>query len=79
MIEDKYKPQAAAAADALRTALLAVEDCGADVELTNIVVGLSDARTKLCTLFGLPVDARLVVLRRPPCPAAGGTDRRRDG
>lgn len=55
MIEvEKYQAKAAAAADALRAALIAVEECGADVELTNIVMHLGDDRTKLCRLFGLP-------------------------
>lgn len=52
-IDAKYQPKAAIAADALRAALIAVEDCGADPELTNIVMHLADDRTKLCLLFGL--------------------------
>lgn len=56
MIEAKYQMQAAKAADALRTALLAVENCGADVELTHIVTRLSDDRRTLCRLFGLPAE-----------------------
>lgn len=53
MIEDKYEPQARIAADALREALMAVEACGADPLLTDIVCHLADDRTKLCTAFGL--------------------------
>lgn len=60
MIEvEKYQAQAAAAADAMRAALLAVEACGADVELTNIVMHLGDDRTKLCRLFDLPPEQAL--------------------
>ena len=55
MIESKYEPQARVAADALREALIAVEACGADVELTKIVGHLADDRTRLCNLFGLNV------------------------
>lgn len=54
MIEAKYQMRAATAADAMRAALLAVEACGADIDLTHIVSRLADDRTKLCTLFGLP-------------------------
>lgn len=50
---EKYQDKARVAADALRAALLAVEDCGADPELTNIVMHLGDDRTKLCRLFDL--------------------------
>lgn len=53
MIEYEYEPQARVAADALREALIAVEACGDDEELTKIVVRLSDDRTRLCNLFGL--------------------------
>ena len=55
MIESKYEPQARIAADALREALIAVEACGADEELTKIVGHLADDRTRLCNLFGLNV------------------------
>ena len=55
MIEHKYEPQARIAADALREALIAVEACGANVELTKIVGHLADDRTRLCNLFGLNV------------------------
>ncbi len=55
---EKYRQKAAVAADALRAALIAVEGCGADVELTDIVIRLQTDRTKLCLLFGLdPVQA----------------------
>jgi len=62
---EKYQAKAVAAADAMRAALIAVEECGADIELTNIVRHLGDDRTKLCRLFGLPPEqafqaARLV-------------------
>lgn len=50
---EKYREKAAVAVNALRAALIAVEDCGADPELTAIVVRLSDDRSKLCGLFGL--------------------------
>lgn len=53
MIENKYEREARIAADALRDALIAVEACGADEELTKIVIRLSDDRTRLCNLFGL--------------------------
>lgn len=53
MIESKYELEARVAADALREALIAVEACGADVELTKIVGRLADDRTRLCNLFGL--------------------------
>ena len=60
MIEAKYREKAAAAADALRAALAAVEECGADEELTKIVCHLADDRTQLCRLFGLrPEQANL--------------------
>lgn len=48
-----YETQARFAADALREALIAVEACGADVELTKIVGHLADDRVRLCRLFGL--------------------------
>lgn len=50
----KYRERAALAADAMRAAVIAVEACGADVELTNIVMHLADDRTTLCRLFDLP-------------------------
>lgn len=53
-IEAKYIQKAAAAADALRAALIAVEACGADEELTKIIIRLSDDRTRLCNLFRMP-------------------------
>ncbi len=56
MIEAKYRKQAAKAADAMRAALMAVEACGADIELTRIVGRLADDRTKICALFGLPAE-----------------------
>lgn len=64
MIEvEKYKLAAAKAADAMREALLAVEACGADVELTNIVVRLSSDRDLICRLFGLPSEQAFQVKR----------------
>lgn len=63
MIEPRYQRQAAEAADKLRAALIAVEACGADVELTNIVIHLGDDRTKLCNLFGLPPEQAFQVER----------------
>lgn len=53
MIEHKYELQARIAADALRDALIAVEACGADPLLTDIVGHLGDDRTRLCQAFGL--------------------------
>lgn len=50
----KYRERAALAADAMRAAIIAVEALEPDVELTNIVVRLSDDRMKLCRLFDLP-------------------------
>lgn len=67
MIEDKYEPQARIAADALREALIAVEACGADVELTKIVGHLADDRTRLCNLF------RLNVVQAYQAPGPGRT------
>lgn len=54
MIDEQYKPRAQRAVDLLRVALIAVEECGADVELTNIVVAVSDAQMTLRRLFDLP-------------------------
>lgn len=59
-IEAKYQMRAAVAADAMRLALIAVEQCGADIELTHIVTRLADDRTKLCKLFGLPPEQALL-------------------
>lgn len=53
VIDKKYRLNAAKAADSMRQALLAVEDCGGDVELTRIVANLANDRYKLCSLFGL--------------------------
>ena len=53
MIEDRYKPQAQTAVNFFRTVLLAVEECGADPELTAIVTVLSDLQSQMRRLFGL--------------------------
>ena len=53
MIEDKYKPQAQRAADLFYTLMGAVETCGADPELTDIVSRLADDHNRIRRLFGL--------------------------
>ena len=52
-IERKYQPQAQRASDLLYTAIIAVEECGADEALTAIVIALGDQKRNLQRLFEL--------------------------